>query len=152
MVHEGDDYLEISRNLATVHLYNNDFEDAERCAMQALHGYQSANNDCHAIGALQTLFTVYEEQGQFGLAQGVNKVELDACIRFYGQSHQRTLLSRYSYSFTLLRDMKGEEALQQALLAFEHISQFHSSSSDTYAYWYGRFERLFSNFGEQDGA
>lgn len=148
LVHEGEDYLKISNKLAEAHLYNGEFEEAERCARLALRGYQAANNDCEVIEALYSLSEIYQRQGEIELAGDVKKNELDACIRIHGQNHQETLWSRYEFSLLLLYDMKEEEARQQALLALENLSQFYGSSSDTYAYWYEKFEELFAIAGE----
>ena len=145
--HEGEEHLEILLKLADFQLENGDFGEAERSALLALRGCEAANDDSNVITALEHLSKTYEKQGKLALAVDTRRTGLDISIRYWGPQHSYTLNNRWDLVRILLKDQRLEEARRQASLALEPISQVYGSSSDTYAYHYREFGRLFSRHG-----
>ena len=148
LVHKGESDLEILVMLAGIQFDTGDLMEAERTGLRALNGYEAADNDHEVAKCLGHLSEIYTVQGRLELAVDTVKTLLDTRIRYYGRSHPNVMQDRLQLSLLLLKLQKSEEARRQASLALEHISQFYDSSSDTYAYFHGKFDRLFSMRGE----
>ena len=148
LIHEGEEHHEILSMLAGVQSRSGEFEEAERSARRALHGYEAANQYFGILEALRNLSDNYDRQDKWRLAVDTKRTELDVSIRHHGQSHPITMFVRSDLTRVLLKDRKIEEAREQASLALELIGQVYDSSSDTYAYHYREYDELFSAYGE----
>lgn len=147
-VHEGEESFRLLLLLAELRLEIGDFEEAEKSALLALHGYEAANNDFEVLISLGRLSEIYTVQGKMALAVNTRRNELDMRIRVYGQNHASTMYGRWELTRLCLIDGRIEEARHQASLALELIGQIYDSSSDTYAYHHREFDEIFSERGE----
>ena len=147
LIHEGEEYLEILLRLADFQSENGDFGGVERSALLALRGCKAANDDSGVVVALEHLSKTFEKQDRLGLAVDTRRTGLDMSIRYWGLNHPFTLHNRWDLVRILLKDQRLEEARREASLALQPINQVCGSSSDTYAYHYEEFDRLFSRHG-----
>ena len=147
-VHEGEESFRLLLLLAELRLEIGDFQEAEKSALLALHGYEAANNDFEVLISLGRLSEIYTIQGKMALAVNTRRNELDMRIKVYGQNHASTMYGRWELTRLCLIDGRIEEARQQASLALELIGQIYDSSSDTYAYHHREFDEIFSERGE----
>lgn len=150
VLHDGNEYLKILSLLAEVQLDYGDFEEAEKCQVLALHGYQAVNDHINIIAALSSLSRIYERQDRWELAGDTQRIELDIRIRYLGRNHPSTMSAVWHLTRILLNDKKEEEAKRQATLALELMSQIYGSSSETHAHYCREFDSLFAQSSAQE--
>ena len=143
-LHEGKEYLAILSILAETQQYNENVEEAERCALLALDGYQAANNDLEVINALDILSRIYEKQGKPGLAGDTKRTALVVYNKYYGPAHPSTINLRWQLIMILLDIKQIEEAKLEVSLALKLLNQVYDKSSDIYTHFHGEFADAFS--------
>lgn len=129
--------------LAEVELYSGNFEEPEKCYLLTLHPYWAVNDKEKVVVELDFLSQVYQRQQNWGPAEDTQKTESDACIKYYGHTHPRTMATIWIYVLTLLQIQKIEGASQRASLPLELMSQVYGSSSDTHTRYSSWFDNLF---------